>query len=122
MSEPERAIVAAEEQFFNECNTERGGNLHYDSRYMVLNSCWVVPVIVVLTKADAMEGQAIGRLREQGMSMRDAMQNAGSLAPQILSEVRTKIESKLNGCKYPPKTYLSLSGELSSSGPLYQLC
>ena len=30
MCESERAVVAAEEWFFNECNTEHGENLHYD--------------------------------------------------------------------------------------------
>jgi len=31
MCESERPIVAAEEQFFNECNTEHGKNIYYDS-------------------------------------------------------------------------------------------
>ena len=54
---------------------------------MVLNNCLVVPVIVLLTKADAMEGKAIGQLRDEGMQMKEAMLRARSLATQILSEV-----------------------------------
>ncbi|KIM55621.1 hypothetical protein SCLCIDRAFT_1221021, partial [Scleroderma citrinum Foug A] len=92
MSESERPIVAAEERFFNECNTAH------------------VPVIVLLTKADAMEGKAIGQLRDEGMQMKEAMLGAGSLAIQILSEVIMKIRNQLDGCKYPPKDYLSMSG------------
>lgn len=118
MTEPERAVVAAEVQFFNQCNTGRGENLRYDSQCMVLNNHRVVPVIVVLTKADAMEGLAIGELVEAGMEMREAMQKAGTEATKILTKVRTKIENKLNGCKYPPKNYLPLSGESSSPGLL----
>ena len=118
MTEPERAIVAAEVQFFNQCNTGRGENLRYDSQCMVLNNHRVVPVIVVLTKADAMEGLAIGELVEAGMGMREAMERAGTKATKILSKVRTKIESRLNGCNYPPKNYLSLSGELLPPGLL----
>ena len=78
---------------------------------MVLNNCLVVPVIVLLTKADAMEGKAIGQLRDEGMQMKEAMLRARSLATQILSEVSTKIRNKLSRCLYPPKNYLSMSDE-----------
>ena len=71
-----------------------------------------MPVIVLLTKADAMEGQAIGQLRDKGMKMEEAMLRAGSLAKQILSEVTTKIKNQLNKCKYQPKEYLSLGSKL----------
>ena len=72
-----------------------------------------MPVIVLLTKADAMEGMAIGRLRDEGMQMKDAMEMAGDLGKEILSEVSRKIKIQLNGCKYPPKDYLSLHGKIS---------
>jgi len=65
-----------------------------------------------------MEGKAIGMLRDEGVQMKDAMEMAGGLAKQILSEVSTKIKNQLNGCKYPPKDYLSLGCELSSPGLL----
>ncbi|KIM62743.1 hypothetical protein SCLCIDRAFT_1214852 [Scleroderma citrinum Foug A] len=92
MSESERPIVAAEEQFFNECNTGH------------------VPVIVLLTKVDALKGVAIGQLRDEGMSMKEAMLRAGSLAPQIVTEVHKKIKNQLDECKYPPKDYVPLGG------------
>jgi len=86
---------------------------------MVVNNYWIlVPVIVLLSKADAVKGHAIGRLRDEGMQMKEAMLKAGSLAPQILSEVKRIITNKLDECKYPPKDYLSLGGELSSPGLL----
>ena len=42
-----------------------------------------MPVIVLLTKADVMRGMAIGRLRDEGMEMKDAMEMAGGLGKQI---------------------------------------
>ena len=69
-------------------------------------------MIVLLTKADAMEGMAIGRLRDEGVRMKDAMDMAGDLAKQILSEVSKRVKIHLNGCKYPPKDYLSLHGKV----------
>ena len=77
-----------------------------------------MPVIVLLTKADAIRGKAIGQLRDEGMQIKEAMLRARSLATQILSDVHTKIENQLNGCKYPPKDYLSLVGELLFPGLL----
>ena len=73
-------------------------------------------VIVVLTKADAMAGQAIGLLRDEGIQMKETLVRAGSLASQFLGEVSTKIKNQLDQCKYPPKEYVSLGGELSSPG------
>ena len=81
-----------------------------------------MPVIVLLTKADAMRGVAIGRLREEGMQIKEAMLKARSLAPQILSHVRRKIKNQLDECKYPPKDYLSLGGELPWPGPFISWC
>ena len=75
-----------------------------------------MPVIVLLTKADAIWGKAIGQLRDEGMQMKEAMLRARSLATQILSEVKTKIRNQLDRCMYPPKNYLSMSGKLSSPG------
>ena len=122
MSEPERPVVAVEEQFFNECNTEHGENFHHNLQWLVWNNCLVVPVIVLLTKADAMRGVAIGHLRDEGMTMKEAMVGAASLAEQILREVSTKIRNQSDWCKYPPKDYVPLSGELSSPGPSLSVC
>ncbi|KAL4076927.1 hypothetical protein V8B97DRAFT_2021613 [Scleroderma yunnanense] len=84
LTDSERPIVAGEELFFNECNT---GN---------------VPVIVVLTKADAMELEAIGQLRDRGLTMKEARSQAGELAKQLLTEVKIRIEDQLTGCKHHP--------------------
>ncbi|KAL4062704.1 hypothetical protein V8B97DRAFT_1877583 [Scleroderma yunnanense] len=90
LTDSERPIVAAEELFFNECNT---GN---------------VPVIVVLTKADAMELEAIGQLRDKGLTMIEARSQAGELAKQLLTEVKTRIKDQLVGCNHHPNDCLAL--------------
>ncbi|KAL4071224.1 hypothetical protein V8B97DRAFT_1871476 [Scleroderma yunnanense] len=91
MTECERPIVAAEEKFFNECNTAH------------------VPVIVVLTKADAIESLAIGQLRDEGFTMKEAIQRAKEPSVQMLSKLKMRIEIQLAGCKYPPKDCVSLA-------------
>ncbi|KAL4067422.1 hypothetical protein V8B97DRAFT_1873572 [Scleroderma yunnanense] len=90
LTDSKRPIVASEELFFNECNT---GN---------------VPVVVVLTKADAMELEAIGQLRDKGLRMKEAKLQAGKLAKQLLTEVKTQIEAQLAWCKHPPNDCLAL--------------
>ncbi|KAL4068813.1 hypothetical protein V8B97DRAFT_2024511 [Scleroderma yunnanense] len=84
LTDSERPVVAAEELFFNECNT---GN---------------VPVIVVLTKADAMELEAIGQLRDMGLMMKEARSQAQELAQQLLTDVKTRILDQLAECKHNP--------------------
>ncbi|KAL4062422.1 hypothetical protein V8B97DRAFT_2037842 [Scleroderma yunnanense] len=91
MTECEWPIVAAEEKFFNECNTAH------------------VPVIVVLTKADAIESLAIGQLRDEGFTMKEAIQRAKEPAAWMLSKLKMRTETQLAGCKYPPKDYVSLA-------------
>jgi len=51
-------------------------------------------------------------MRERGLTMREAKPRVGEFAAEMLSKLREKIESKLNGCKYPPKAYLSMASEL----------
>ena len=75
--------------------------------------CWAVPVIVVLTKADALRSHALSQLvRDKALTLREAKPRAREFAAEMLSELRARIESQLSGCKYPPKAYLSLASEL----------
>ena len=67
----------------------------------------------MLTKADSLRLPALNQLmRESGLTMREARPRAGEFAAEMLSKLRTKIESQLSGCKYPPKAYLSVASEL----------
>ncbi|KIM68537.1 hypothetical protein SCLCIDRAFT_105948, partial [Scleroderma citrinum Foug A] len=104
MADYERPILAAEEKFFNECNTGS------------------VPVIAVLTKTDALRVPALNQyMREKSLTMKEAMSSTGEMAAQMLRRLRAKIESQLSGCKHPPKAYLEMAcmnQEGADCGPL----
>ena len=81
-----------------------------------------MPVIAVLTKADALKVPALNQhMREKGLTMREAMPRAGELAEQMLRRLRARIESQLSGCKHPPKAYLELASK-SLGLILYYIC
>ena len=67
-------------------------------------------MIVVLTKADAMKLEAIGQLRDQGLTMKEARPQAGELAKQLVTEVKARIEEQLAKCKYHHNDCLALFG------------
>ncbi|KAG6331979.1 hypothetical protein ID866_7112 [Astraeus odoratus] len=91
MDSPERFITAAEEKFFNQCNT---GN---------------VPVIVVLTKADSLNLLAIELLQDEGYSMREAKERADDLEKKLLIDLQECVTEQLHQCKFPPKSYIPLT-------------
>ena len=67
-------------------------------------------MIVVLTKADTLKVPAAHQLlREQGLTMKEVMPKVANFAAQMLSELRRRVEDELNGSKYPPKDYVSLT-------------
>ncbi|KAG6331702.1 hypothetical protein ID866_7387 [Astraeus odoratus] len=86
-----RLITAAEEKFFNECDTQ------------------TVPVIALLTKANALNRVAIGELREAGLNMGLAIQSAGEREKQLLEKLEKGMIKRLEACKFPPRSHLSLA-------------
>ena len=74
---------------------------------------WGVPVIAVLTKADALNVPAFHQLKKecQGICEELRVEDVTSTASQLLNNLRGKIESQLKDSKYPPKAYLSLASE-----------
>ncbi|KAL4082147.1 hypothetical protein V8B97DRAFT_2020602 [Scleroderma yunnanense] len=78
--------------------------------FIILKTCGIVPVIVILTKADAMQLEAFSQLRDEGFTLKEARTRAKTLATQLMIDVKTKIESQLGMYKYPPKDYVSLAG------------
>ncbi|KAG6332849.1 hypothetical protein ID866_6240 [Astraeus odoratus] len=86
-----RFITAAEEKFFNECDTRK------------------VPVIALLTKADILNGVAIGELRDTGLDMKTAMQFSGEKEKELLDRLKKRMIEGVGACKFPPKCYLSLA-------------
>ena len=70
-----------------------------------------VPVIVVLTKGDALNMPAFKLLKDEGLTMVEAMSRVPDVAAQMLSKYKLNIESQLNGTKYPPRVYLPMASE-----------
>ena len=74
-----------------------------------------VPVIVVLTKADALKLPAVCQLMsEEGLTMREVMPRVEDYAASLLGILRGRIKIQLSGCKYPPKGYISVAGKYSN--------
>ena len=72
-------------------------------------------MIVVLTKVDALESPACSQLIDEGCTMKEAKPRVREIAEQLLSGLRTRIESQLSGFKYPPKAYLPMACKSSRS-------
>ncbi|KAG6332251.1 hypothetical protein ID866_6838 [Astraeus odoratus] len=87
----ERPITAAEERFFNECDTGS------------------VPVIVLLTKADCLNLLALEKLRDEGHNMKGAKARAGDVEKTLLMDIQDYIGEQLYQCNFPPKSYLPLA-------------
>ncbi|KAG6331850.1 hypothetical protein ID866_7239 [Astraeus odoratus] len=92
----ERPITAAEERFFNECDTGS------------------VPVIVLLTKADCLNLLALEKLRDDGHDMKGAKARAGDVEKILLIDKQECIAKQLHQCQYAPKSYLPLTSEYES--------
>ncbi|KIO11996.1 hypothetical protein M404DRAFT_19820 [Pisolithus tinctorius Marx 270] len=86
-----RMVTAAETKFFEECDTGH------------------VPVVVLVTKADALELEAIEQLEDQGLTV-DAT-SVAALEKKILDNNIAKLKDWLNKYKFAPQDYLSLGGK-----------
>ena len=51
-------------------------------------------------------------MKEEGLTMEEVVPRVEEYRLQLLDELRKKIESQLNGRKYPPKVYLSMASKL----------
>ncbi|KAI5987368.1 hypothetical protein EDD15DRAFT_2372352 [Pisolithus albus] len=90
MNEYHRTVTAAEWKFFNECDTGH------------------VPVIVLLTKTDALHLAAIEELLDSGLGLQEAKKNAAEKESELLGRWLAHVKGILDKCKFPPKAYLSL--------------
>ncbi|KAI6159904.1 hypothetical protein EDD17DRAFT_1701459 [Pisolithus thermaeus] len=91
MTDYERTVTAAEQKFFNECDTGH------------------VPVVVLLTKVDFFHLVAIEELLDEGLEMEEAKRGAIARASQLLEKWQVHIKHILDQCKFPPKFYLPLT-------------
>ena len=113
MADYERPILAAEERFFNECNTGNGEQQYYQQISLWLwYNCWGVPCIALLTKADTLKYPAFNQLIRRGLTREKALSMTKDTASQMLEKLKENIKDNLCRCNYPPKAYLSLACKL----------
>ncbi|KIO03955.1 hypothetical protein M404DRAFT_1000804 [Pisolithus tinctorius Marx 270] len=91
MTDYQRTVTAAEQKFFNECDTGH------------------VPVVVLLTKVDALHLAAIEELLDEGLEMEEAKKRATERETLLLEKWETHIKQILDQCQFPPKMYLALT-------------
>ncbi|KAI6125615.1 hypothetical protein EDD16DRAFT_1474165 [Pisolithus croceorrhizus] len=90
MTDSHRAVADAEQQFFNDCDTG------------------YVPVIVVLTKVDALKLDAIQALEDEGLEMERAQEKIKDQERELLEKQLAHVKDTLGNCKFPPRGYVAL--------------
>ncbi|KAI6099221.1 GTP-binding protein [Pisolithus thermaeus] len=90
MTDYHRTVTAAEKKFFNECDTGH------------------VPVMVLLTKVDALYLTAVRELLDQGLTIVEAKERAPEKQGKLLEKWLAHVKDELDKCKYPPKGYVTL--------------
>ncbi|KAI6106365.1 hypothetical protein EV401DRAFT_2273865 [Pisolithus croceorrhizus] len=90
MTDYHRTVTAAEKNFFNECDTGH------------------VPVIVLLTKVDALYLTAVEELLDEGLTIVEAKERAAERQGKLLEKWLAHVKGQLEKCKYPPKGYVML--------------
>jgi hypothetical protein len=110
MTDYHRTILAAERRFFDECDTGHGEHFIFPGEMNLIED-FVVPVIVLLTKADTLKLAAVEQLQEKGCMWEEAVEKAVEEEGQILDKSLRNIQDALGSCKFLPKEYLTLTGE-----------
>ncbi|KIK10683.1 hypothetical protein PISMIDRAFT_656500 [Pisolithus microcarpus 441] len=90
MTDYHRTVTAAEQKFFNECDTGH------------------VPVIVLLTKTEALHDLAMEELSDDGLAVGQAEEMAAEKERELLERWLAHIKQELDNCKFPPKEYVSV--------------
>ncbi|KAI6009562.1 GTP-binding protein [Pisolithus orientalis] len=103
LNERHRMVMAAERKFFNECDSGH------------------VPVIVLLTKADTLNLDAVQQLMRRGLTLDDAMREAPEIETQLQNGCLAKIKQWLDEMKFPPQSYLILTGMEQESADCEEL-
>ncbi|KAI6043182.1 hypothetical protein EDC04DRAFT_2563060, partial [Pisolithus marmoratus] len=90
MTDCYRTVTAAELKFFNECDTRH------------------VPVIVLVTKGDAMYVDAIQELEGEGLEIEKVPEMVEKKEGELRERWLEYIKHRLDECKFPPREYFSL--------------
>ncbi|KAI5996451.1 hypothetical protein F5J12DRAFT_896178 [Pisolithus orientalis] len=103
LSDIHRMVTGVERKFFNACDSGH------------------VPVIVLLTKADALQLYAFMELEDNGLTVDDAREEAPVAAKQLQKQCLEQIQGQLNGLKFPPQTYVILTDMQQESADCEEL-
>jgi hypothetical protein len=105
----QRPISGAEHTFFS-LGTGRGifGFSFCTTADNINISFFQVPVVLIFTKFDALEIKCYSKLREEGKSHEEASIQVPELAHKTFQD---EYLSRVLGAKFPPKTYVCLSGK-----------
>jgi hypothetical protein len=76
---------------------------------LLITSFFQVPVVLIFTKFDALELKCYSKLREKGKSHEEASIQVPELANKTFQD---EYLSRVLGSKFPPKTYVCLSGKI----------
>ncbi|KIO03059.1 hypothetical protein M404DRAFT_631803 [Pisolithus tinctorius Marx 270] len=90
MTDYHRTVTAAEQKFFDECDTGH------------------VPVVVLLTKVDALYLTAFRELLDQGLALAEAKERAAERQGELLEKWLDYMKQELGKCKFPPQRYVPL--------------
>ncbi|KIO03843.1 hypothetical protein M404DRAFT_144958 [Pisolithus tinctorius Marx 270] len=101
MTDYHRTVTAAEQKFFNECDTGHGKDT--STTDMI-----AFPVIVLLTKVDALYLPALRGLLDQGVAIAEAKERAAEVQGELLERWLDHIKHELGKCHFPPKGYVPL--------------
>jgi hypothetical protein len=80
-------------------------------------SFFQVPVVLIFTKFDALEIKCYSKLREEGKSHEEASIQVPELAHKTFQD---EYLPRVLGAKFPPKTYVCLSGKILYSHRFFQ--
>ncbi|KAI6103978.1 GTP-binding protein [Pisolithus croceorrhizus] len=95
LTDSHRMVTTAERKFFDECYTGH------------------VPVIVLLTKADALQLDAMQELQDEGLTDDEAMEGVADIEREMLNEHLARVKGWLNKSKFPPRDFQPLTGKYS---------
>jgi hypothetical protein len=81
------------------------------------NVIFQVPIVLIFTKFDAFELKCYSKLREQGKSYEEASIQVPELAHKTFQD---EYLPRILSAKFPPKTYVCLSGKILYSQEFFQ--
>ena len=106
----ERPFTAAERSFFSECGTGSGQHNFYGSKILSEIVFFVVPVVAIFTKFDALEVKAYSELKDE-LEGEPETTRKGAIArapARAVADFQKNYLPDLYERKYPPRRHVYL--------------